>query len=311
MGFTRSTTVTNVHSTLGDYPAEDDHLTSEQLKERFDAPATGLKSDINRLEGELEATASAAKIGAATITSGDTSAANVQAKLNKLYADLQAAALGDIPDNSVTEVKLVSSYRNSLAKKDGNLQSSLNADQLDGYHASSFALKNGAIQTNLNAEKLGGSTLAQVLNTVNSRTSGSDGNYSSSALTTSTQTFSFSKTNVATRYLLICWGFGTTTTPSYNGGTALFDCRNNKFIYSLFERKSNSSTVERFRFGLYGDFPELYRNVYNGAETASFTSASYASGTFSFSVEGKVANSGDANQTKIYIKVMTLDGLLP
>lgn len=308
MGFTRSTTVTNVHSTLGDYPAEDDHLTSEQLKERFDAPATGLKDDINRLEGELEATTSAASIGASTITSGDTSAANVQAKLNKLYADLQAAALGDIPDNSVTEVKLVSSYRNSLAKKDGNLQSSLNADQLDGYHASSFALKNGAIQTNLNAEKLGGSTKAQIISEITSRTSDTDGNYSSSALTTSTQTFSFSKTNVKTRFLLISWGFGTTTTPDYNDGTALFDCRNNKFIYSLFKRKVNTGTD--YRFGLYGDFPELYY-TYNGVVTASFTSASYASGTFSFSVEGKVVNSGDANAHKIYIKVISLDGLLP
>lgn len=307
MGFTRSTTVTNVHSTLGDYPAEDDHLTSEQLKERFDAPATGLKSDINGLETELEATTAAASLGAATITSGDTSAANVQAKLNKLYADLQAAALGDIPDNSVTEVKLVSSYRNSLAKKDGNLQSSLNADQLDGYHASSFALKNGAIQTNLNAEKLGGSTKAQVISEITSRTSDTDGNYATGALTASTQSFSFTKSNIKTRYLLICWGFGTTTTPSYNGGTALFDCRNNKFLFGLYTYTTSSHD---YRFTLYGEYPRLYESNNSRYYEADFTSANYTNGTFSFTIDAKVGSSL-ANARKVYLKVITLDGLLP
>ena len=163
MGFTRSTTTTNVHSTLGDYPAEDDHLSSEQLKARFDSPATGLKSDLNGLMGELEASTSAASIGAANITYDDASDGNVQAKLEKIYSDLQAAAIGEIPDNTITEAKLASTYSTTVAKKDGTTQTNLNADQLDGYHASSFGLKNGNVQTNLNAEKLGGSTLAQVM----------------------------------------------------------------------------------------------------------------------------------------------------
>lgn len=168
MGFTRSTTVTNVHSTLGDYPNVDDGLTPAQLKARFDSPATGLKSDINGLEGELEAETAAASLGADKITEADESDANIQAKLEKIYLDLQEVAIGEVPDNSITQAKIASDYDATLAKKNGTTQTNLNADMLDGYHATSFALKDGNVQTGLNAEKLGGSTLAQLITRISS-----------------------------------------------------------------------------------------------------------------------------------------------
>lgn len=168
MGFTRSTTTTNVHSTLGDYPNVDDGLTPAQLKARFDAPATGLKGDINNLEDELEATTSAANLGADKITEADTSADNIQAKLEKIYLDLQQAAIGDIPDNSITEAKLDATFDASLAKKDGTLQNNLNAAMLGGQASTNYALKNNTLQTGLNAEMLGGSTLAQLITRISS-----------------------------------------------------------------------------------------------------------------------------------------------
>jgi outer membrane murein-binding lipoprotein Lpp len=66
-------------------------MTALQLKTAFDSPAVGLKSDINRLEGELEATTAAANIGASNIYAGDDSASNLQAKLAKLHSEVEAA----------------------------------------------------------------------------------------------------------------------------------------------------------------------------------------------------------------------------
>ena len=163
MGFTRSTTETDVHSTLGDYPNVDDGLTPAQLKARFDSPATGLKSDINGLEGELEAATAAINLGADKITESDESDANIQAKLNKIYLDMQEIVAGEVPDNSITEAKLASDYTSAVAKKDGTLQTNLNADKLGGQASSNYALKNGTLQTNLNAEKLGNTTLAALI----------------------------------------------------------------------------------------------------------------------------------------------------
>lgn len=133
MGFTRSTTNTTVHQNMPDYPTNEGYTTS-QLKTAFDAPATGLKTDLNGLMTEIEASDAAASIGAAILDGTDTSEANVQAKLEKLQTELQGIALGDIPDGSITETKLDSTYASSLAKKDGTVQTNLNADTLDGFH---------------------------------------------------------------------------------------------------------------------------------------------------------------------------------
>lgn len=212
MGFTRSTTPTDVHSTLGDYPNVDDGLTPAQLKARFDAPATGLKGDINGLEGELEATTAAENVGAAPITEADTSDANIQAKLEKIYLDMQQIATGDIPDNSITAAKIDADYKATLAIKDGTLQTNLNADKLGGQASANYALKDGNVQTGLNAEKLGGATLAQLITRV------SDSFKTGTVVITKSESQPVSGTISLgfTPCLVILANFSTTTNGSYN-----------------------------------------------------------------------------------------------
>jgi len=131
MSFTRSTTNTTVHQNMPDYPSGEGYTTS-QLKTAFDAPATGLKSDLNGLMTELEDTSSASNIGAAAIVSGDDSDGNVQAKLEKLQEELEGIALGSIPDGSITQAKINGTYEATLAKKNGTLQTNLNTEKLNG-----------------------------------------------------------------------------------------------------------------------------------------------------------------------------------
>ena len=131
MGFTRSITETDVHQNMPDYPSSEG-ITTEQLKTAFDAPATGLKTDLNGLMTELEASDSSASLGAAALSAGDTSDANVQAKLAYLLGELEGIALGDIPDGTITQGKLDDDYEATLAKKDGTLQTGLNAEKLGG-----------------------------------------------------------------------------------------------------------------------------------------------------------------------------------
>jgi hypothetical protein len=313
MGFTRSTTTTNVHSTLGDYPSVDDGLTPEQLKARFDSPATGLKGDINNLEDELEASTAAASLGAAPITASDASSANVQAKLEKIYQDLQDAALGVIPDNSVAESKLVSSYSSTLAKKDNTLQTNLNADKLDGYHASSFALKNNTLQTNLNAEKLGGKTLAQITAMIE-KPSAEDTNLSqtqtSSGGTEVTNTYTKTVT-VASRYILFLISYDSSSfTPATYGkdtGVGLFDVRSNKFIIKTAVQDANGSSVgNELAFKNVQLFTQTLSSG-AGSQYAELNTFSYSDGTLTF----KLSFTSPGGTHIVYIKCIQLDGLMP
>ncbi len=131
MGFTRSTTNTSVHQGMPDYPSSEGYTTT-QLKEAFDAPAEGLQSDLNGLMSELENVLASGNIGANKLTEDDTSGATVQEKLDKIYGDLQGISQGAIPDNSITSAKLDSTFKSTLAVKDGTLQSGLNSEQLGG-----------------------------------------------------------------------------------------------------------------------------------------------------------------------------------
>lgn len=117
MSFTRSTENISVHQQLSDYPNQDDGLSAAELKQRFDYPAEQIQSDLNGLMGQLESTSASASLGAGDMFSGDTSGDTVQDKLNKLYSDIQDIALGTIPDDSITESKLVTTYSSTLAKK--------------------------------------------------------------------------------------------------------------------------------------------------------------------------------------------------
>jgi hypothetical protein len=163
MGFTRSETNVDVHKNMPDYPTNEGY-TTEQLKTAFDSSAVGLKADLNGLMTELESTDAATDIGASPLTAGDTTGANVQAKLEKLQEELQNVALGDIPDGTITTAKL------------------------DDTLAALIALKDGTEQANLNADKLGGLRLAQIIALINSKghvrgsftvdyTNNPDGNY--------------------------------------------------------------------------------------------------------------------------------------
>ena len=131
MSFTRSTTDVNVHRNMPDYPSNEGY-TATQLKTAFDSSAAGLKDDLNGLMTELESSSSASNVGAAAIADGDSSDANVQAKLEKIYEDLQDVALGDIPDGTITKAKMDATYAGTLAEKDGTLQTNLSAEMLNG-----------------------------------------------------------------------------------------------------------------------------------------------------------------------------------
>lgn len=153
---------------MPDYPSSEGY-TAATLKTAFDAPATGLKGDINRLETELEDTSSASNLGASPIVVGDDSDANVQAKLEKLYADMQGITQGDVLDGSITQVKLDSTYEATLAKKDGALQTGLNSEQLNGKTEAELktAFLDGLLPTTLSFSKLsGGSGTATETKTV-------------------------------------------------------------------------------------------------------------------------------------------------
>ena len=117
MGFTRSTTDISVHQKLGDYPNQDNGLTPEELKKRYDKPAETLQKDLNNLETELENENASNKIGAIKIDDSDESENNIFAKLKMLSGRIREAVLSQIPDGTITKNKLLPKYENSLARK--------------------------------------------------------------------------------------------------------------------------------------------------------------------------------------------------
>lgn len=161
MSFTKSTTDISVHQKLGDYPIQDDGITAEELKKKFDYPAETLQEDLNKIVEELSKNTASSSIGADKIHENDASAENVQAKLEKIYKDLQNVTLGQIPDGSITEEKLNGDYSSTLAKKDGELQIGLNAEKLGGFLFSDFYKigeytgNQGSMNTNTQTIELG------------------------------------------------------------------------------------------------------------------------------------------------------------
>lgn len=120
MSFTKSTTDISVHQKLGDYPNQDNGMTADELKKKFDYPAETLQNDLNKIVEELENENATQNIGASKLDENDETENNVQAKLNKIYQTTKDVTLGQIPDGTITEEKLDGEYANSLAKK-GNL----------------------------------------------------------------------------------------------------------------------------------------------------------------------------------------------
>lgn len=118
MSFTKSTTDISVHQKLGDYPNQDNGMTADELKKKFDYPAETLQKDLNKIVEELENENATQSIGANKLDENDETENNVQAKLDKIYQATKDVTLGQIPDGTITEEKLDGEYANSLAKKE-------------------------------------------------------------------------------------------------------------------------------------------------------------------------------------------------
>lgn len=175
--FTKLTKDISYIQKLGDLPNDEDGLTADELKKKFDAGPEDLKVAFNQLIDELSLTTASSNIGMGKINTDDTSANNLDAKLKYLHESLVNATMGQVPDNSITQVKIDSSYDATLAKKDGTLQENLNASMINGNSVDNIGIRNGVLQTNLNAEKVGGETLAQILEHKNYTTGTYVGSY--------------------------------------------------------------------------------------------------------------------------------------
>ena len=118
MGFTRMNDNVSVHQSMPDEPNIDDGLSAEELKKKFDEPSEKLKEAVNRLLTELEDKLCSSKLGAESLYDGDTSSSNIQSKLILLKKLIDEASVGTLPDNSITEGKLITDFRNNIAKKE-------------------------------------------------------------------------------------------------------------------------------------------------------------------------------------------------
>jgi len=100
------TTFTKPVSALPDKPS----ITATQVKEWFDQSPLELKSQTNGIITDLIATVDGAdgagQIGAGPVFTGDVSSATVIGKLKYLYTQLINVVLGQVPDGSITDIKL-------------------------------------------------------------------------------------------------------------------------------------------------------------------------------------------------------------
>ena len=97
MGFSRNISSLNIIQGLSDLPNQDDNLTSDQLKAKFDEGVNILKNYVFSFLDELEDTAAAGKIG----YNGD------QPTVGEALAALEAAGSGTVPpDNTISTDKL-------------------------------------------------------------------------------------------------------------------------------------------------------------------------------------------------------------
>lgn len=131
MGFTRSNADLKIIQKLSDYPNMEDGLSSEELKKKFDEGAETVQADLNKVIDELEEIYGAERIGVEPLDENDTSNNNVQAKLKQLRKEIQSITLGQIADGTITKAKLDTKYANSLAEKNGEIQTGLNAEMLN------------------------------------------------------------------------------------------------------------------------------------------------------------------------------------
>jgi hypothetical protein len=158
----------------------------------------------------------------------------VQAKLNKLYEDIQNVSQGAVPDGSITQEKLASTLVNSLAFKNGN------------------------IQTGLNAEKVGGNTLEQILAYINGGiVTGTYTGNTTNSTTTNTITLGF-----APKFLVIR-GYLKTSSSSYEDALAIIVGDKGRLIGSAANSPVISITTSSTGFTLTGYTMNYSSKTYN------------------------------------------------
>lgn len=162
MGFTKSTADLNIISALSDLPNADDGLTAEQLKAKFDTAGNQLQDDLNGLIDELENIAASSKLGAAPVYDGDESDDDLQAKLEMIYQAIIGSSQGQVPDRSITELKLTTELLNALGRRNGELQTGLNAEMIGGEDLDGISV----IATNV-AQNVANFKLAEIIATEN------------------------------------------------------------------------------------------------------------------------------------------------
>ena len=254
---------------MPDYPSAQGYTTS-QLKAAFDAPAEGLQTDVNGLMTELEDTTAAENIGADEIVAGDTSDANVQAKLEKLYTDMQGITQGAVSDGSITSAKLDATYEATLAKKDGTLQTGLSSEKLNG---KTEAQLKSAFLTTLSPTNVTVTALAK-----------------NTATTTQTETVATS----GCRYYILANSYYKVT---------LYDAKSQKFVFSI-PTSDNSYYKHDYAYNtasirLYGD---------TGTSPIITLTATYAGTTLTLNVtKSTTSNSGTPSGT---ITVFELGGIV-
>ena len=146
MGFSRNISSLNIIQGLSDLPNQDDNLTSDQLKAKFDEGVNILKQYVFSFLDELEDTAAAGKIG----YNGD------QPTVGEALAALEAAGSGTVPpdntistdklqDTAVTEAKLataVATKLNALNVKFGKITPTYTGESSTDEGASGYITTN-------------------------------------------------------------------------------------------------------------------------------------------------------------------------
>ena len=234
---------------------------------------------------ELESSSSASNVGAAAIADGDSSDANVQAKLEKIYEDLQDVALGDIPDGTITKAKMDATYAGTLAEKDGTLQTGLSAEMLNG--------------------KTEAQLMSAFLDTVNPETLSFTAGTAPGSTGTNTETEAKTMTTRGGRYYFMVFSY-------QNCKIALYDAQANKFVFGTYlgtnlsgvsdstNTFSFNTTSLRLHKGYYNDEVSIVASLSDttltvtatkkSVKTSGSTTRSAPSGTITvFELGGKIS----------------------
>lgn len=143
MSFTKSTTDISIHQKLGDYPNQDDRLTAEELKKKFDYPAETLQNDLNKIVEELESESASQNIGASKLDENDETENNVQAKLDKVYTEFKEVRNGGLKDNSIETSKL----KNDVITTEKIIDGAITTNKIENSAIITEKIANGNITT--------------------------------------------------------------------------------------------------------------------------------------------------------------------